>query len=319
LLDGPQQHPRFGAHYRELAELARRNQQCPGPAKAPQVAGSSGRQAAASFGNLFRGAYADIEAIRAATALPETADELCDVARMLGVPESDILLGSRATKAALKDFSDNGQLANYRIVHFATHGVLAGEVKGSAEPGLILTPPARGTRDLNLLDRDDGFLTSSEISTLKLDSDWVILSACNTAGNAGGTEVALSGIASAFFYAGARALLVSHWEVASDAAVKLTTRALARPELRTIGRAEAFRISTRELLETGSTAQAHPSAWAPFVIVGESGAPAIPLGVSSPVVSDERTKAKKARHPTRKKVSAEVPKVPDWRAELWRQ
>ena len=105
-------------------------------------------------------------------------------------------------------------------------------MQGCAEPGLILTPPAKGTSDAKALERDDGFLTASEIATLKLDADWVILSACNTAGASGETAEALSGMARAFFYAGARALLVSHWEVGSDAAVKLTTRAFAELKAR---------------------------------------------------------------------------------------
>jgi hypothetical protein len=92
--------------------------------------------------------------------LPETTDDLCVVGRQLGVPESEILLGANATETKLKDLSAQGQLANYGILHFATHGALAGQVQGSAEPGLILTPPNKGTTDAELLDRDDGFLTS---------------------------------------------------------------------------------------------------------------------------------------------------------------
>ena len=80
------------------------------------------------------------------------------------------------------------------------------------------TPPASATTE------DDGLLTASEVTTLALDADWVILSACNTASSDGGGE-ALSGLARAFFYAGARALLVSHWAVASDAATRITTDA----------------------------------------------------------------------------------------------
>ena len=112
----------------------------------------------------------------------------------------------------------------------------------------------------------------TEISQLKLDADWVVLSACNTAGATAGSREALSGLARAFFYAGSRAVLVSHWQVGSDAAVKLTTRAFA--ELKSnphIGRAEAFRISMRELMEKGAAYEAHPSQWAPFVVVGEGG------------------------------------------------
>src|SRR5204862_981209 len=168
-----------------------------------------------------------------------------------------ILLGSRATEGMLKELSEKGRLAEYGVVHFATHGVLAGQLQGSAEPGLILTPPAKGTSDASALERDDGFLTASEIAALKLDADWVILSACNTAGGSGETAEALSGMARAFFYAGARALLVSHWEVGSDAAVKLTTRAFAELKAHPkIGRAEAFRRSMKELIEKGSMAEA---------------------------------------------------------------
>ena len=118
-------------------------------------------------------------------------------------------------RRALKDLSEQGRLADYAILHFATHGALTGQVQGAAEPGLILTPPAAGTTDARALERDDGYLSASEIAALKLDADWVILSACNTAGGSGENAEALSGLARAFFYAGARALLVSHWEVDS--------------------------------------------------------------------------------------------------------
>jgi CHAT domain-containing protein/tetratricopeptide (TPR) repeat protein len=271
LLDGPQADPEYGAYYKEQAQIARAKQQCARIAlqpAAPAVTRSVG-----SFGRLFRGANADIDAIRKASPLPETADELCEIGRRLGVPESEILLGARATEQALKALSEQGRLAEYGVLHFATHGALAGEVKGSAEPGLILTPPAQGTAGAAELDRDDGFLTASEISTLKLDANWVVLSACNTAGSTGGATEALSGVARAFFYAGARALLVSHWAVESDAAVRLTTRAFevlrSKPG---IGRAEAMRIAMRDLVERGKGDVWHPSQWAPFVVVGEGAA-----------------------------------------------
>src|SRR5262245_25283452 len=109
----------------------------------------------------------DIEGIREMSPLPETADELCEVGRRLGAPESDILLGANATETKLKELSQRGQLADYAILHFATHGALTGQVQGSAEPTLILTPPSKGTSDPNLLERDDGFLTTSEIATLQ--------------------------------------------------------------------------------------------------------------------------------------------------------
>jgi CHAT domain-containing protein len=198
--------------------------------------------------------------------LPETSFELKCVAQSLGVPESQIQLQEKATETAVKQ----APLKRYQIVHFATHGLLASETKHStgslAEPALLLTPPSTPTQ------LDDGLLTASEIAQLKLNADWVILSACNTAG-AGDTTSgeALSGLARAFFYAGARALLVSYWPVDSDAAVLLTTRTFA--ELKqgpTIGRAEALRRAMQAVLgDKARPEAAHPSIWAPFVVVGE--------------------------------------------------
>ena len=98
-----------------------------------------------------------------------------------------------------------------------------------------------------------------------------MLSACNTAaGDKPGAE-GLSGLARAFFYAGARSLLVSHWPVESEAAIKLTTGTFAElaknPQ---IGRAEALRRSMRaRIADPSSPHNADPSSWAPFVLVGE--------------------------------------------------
>jgi CHAT domain-containing protein len=152
------------------------------------------------------------------------------------------------------------------MLHFATHGVLAGQLDGTHEPGLILTPPETATEE------NDGYLSASEIAALKLDADWVILSACNTAAGAATSAEALSGLARAFIYAQARALLVSHWEVYSDATVKLITgtiREMARDPK--VGRAEALRRSMLALIDKGEPHEAHPAYWAPFVVVGEGG------------------------------------------------
>ena len=176
----------------------------------------------------------------------------------------DLLMRERATETELKRLDAAGALADYRVVSFATHGLVAGEA-GAGEPALVMTPPALATPE------DDGLLTASEVAALRLDADWVLLSACNTAAGAAGGE-SLSGLARAFFYAGARGLLVSHWPVSSPAAVRLTTGTFdamrADPG---IGRAEALRRATLAILDdpASTVAELDPAYWAPFSIVGE--------------------------------------------------
>ena len=117
--------------------------------------------------------------------LPDTADELKGVASDLGVAASDIHLGADASETTVK----RARLSDYGIVYFATHGLVAGDVKGLAEPSLALSIPKQPS------ELDDGLLTSSEVAQLKLNADWVVLSACNTiAGDKPGAE-ALSGLA----------------------------------------------------------------------------------------------------------------------------
>jgi CHAT domain-containing protein len=198
---------------------------------------------------------------RALAPLPETADELNTVGATLGAPASDIYLRETATETNVKRLP----LSDYRIVYFATHGLVAGDVKGLAEPSLALTLPKEPT------DFDDGLLTASEVAQLKLNADWVVLSACNTmAGDKPGAE-ALSGLARAFFYAGARALLVSHWQVDTNAATRLTTSTFEiMKTYPTLGRAEALRRAMLAYLhDTSEPRNAYPAYWGPFSLVGE--------------------------------------------------
>jgi CHAT domain-containing protein/tetratricopeptide (TPR) repeat protein len=217
------------------------------------------------YQSYYDGSAVDIERLRTGLpALPETAGELQAVAKALGAsPQDDVKLGTAATVTSVNRLP----LDQYRVVDFATHGLVAGEVNGLSEPALVLTLPDRPTSD------DDGLLTASRIARLKLDADWAVLSACNTAaGDRPGAE-GLSGLARAFFYAGARALLVSHWPVDSGAAVRLTTGAFSELTAHPgIGRAEALRRSMKALIaDRSSPRNADPAVWAPFVLVGEGG------------------------------------------------
>jgi CHAT domain-containing protein/Flp pilus assembly protein TadD len=233
------------------------------PTLTPQPGDNRGAQDTARGGtvkSVFRGDAVDQAELRDLPSLPETAGELQAEAKLFNAAQGSVLLADAATVTAVK----RADLASRRIIAFATHGLLAGDV-GVAEPGLVLTPPANPTP------ADDGLLKASEIAQLKLNADLVILSACNTAASDGtpGAE-GFSGLSKAFLYAGTRSLMVSHWSVVSDSTVALMTRMAALLEQKGIGRAEALRRAELALMDDKDHPEfAHPLFWAPFVVVGE--------------------------------------------------
>ena len=206
--------------------------------------------------------------LKSLAGLPGTATELEGMRQALGASAGSLHLGARNTETSVKD----SDLSGVRVLAFATHGLMSGELFTGAEAGLVFTPPKKESV------KDDGYLTASEIMGLRLNTDWVILSACNTAagdGTAGATG--LSGLARSFFFAGARNLLVSHWPVRDDVAEKITVEAIRlkreRPEL---SRPEALQLAMRKVRDDSShdspnDTWAHPNAWAPFSLVGDGG------------------------------------------------
>jgi CHAT domain-containing protein len=216
--------------------------------------------------NFYEGGQPDLVSLaKALPQLPDTANEVRAIADALKADKHDLKLGVFASETTVKQT----KLDDFRIVYFATHGLVSGEVekfaKVKAEAALALTIPEKPT------DLDDGLLTASEVAQLKLNADWVVLSACNTAAEGSPGAEALSGLARAFFYAGARSLVVSHWEVDSNATVQLMTgtfQASARDPKRS--HAEALRKSMLSMIDNAkSDDDAHPRMWAPFVVVGE--------------------------------------------------
>lgn len=208
--------------------------------------------------------------------LPDTADEIKSIALAMNAdPKRDVFIGKRANESRVK----STPLSSYKVLAFATHGLVPGDLNGLTQPALALSSPkVTGNHD-------DGLLTMGEILSLKLDADWVVLSACNTAsGNGAGAE-AISGLGQAFFYAGSRALLVSNWPVETTSAKTLTTNIFRRQATNAaITRVEALRLAMINLIDysgfkdsKGRTvfSYAHPIFWAPFSIVGD-GAGAAP-------------------------------------------
>jgi CHAT domain-containing protein/tetratricopeptide (TPR) repeat protein len=242
----------------------------PATATARSPCDRGGRQAGTSVAMLAApgrarggGMNVDLEAIRQLCPLPGTAVELENMRLAFQAPPGALYLGQNATEARLRSMN----LSQVRILAFATHGVLAGELQGVAEPGLVFTPPRVAT------EADDGYLTASEIAALNLDADWVILSACDTATGEVVGAPGLSGLARAFFYAGARNLLASHWKVADDAAARLTVRTIElMRENPALSRAEALQRAMREVREDPDREHqvwAHPGVWGPFSLIGD--------------------------------------------------
>ena len=200
--------------------------------------------------------------------LPDTRNEIEDIAKVVGASNDDIYLNK---KASVKQVM-NTDLSNRKVVMFATHGLVPGELDGLTQPALALSSPEVTG------DKDDGLLTMDKVLTLKLDADWVVLSACNTATGEGAGSEAVSGLGRAFFYAGARALLVSNWPVDSVASRNMMTDLFTRQQQsKDASKAELLRQAMLNQIDQGGMkegstlkyAYAHPLFWAPFIVVGD--------------------------------------------------
>lgn len=204
--------------------------------------------------------------LRALAPLPDTATELRTVAKSLGANDNSLLLGAAATEKNLRAQS----LQDVRVLYFATHALLPGELSCQSEPALALAPPETPATDRST----DGLLDASEVAGLSLNADLVVLSACNT----GQTETqfggaALAGLAESFFYAGARSLIASHWQVPSSATAQLMVGMFGHLTSDPAGgTARAIRASQMALMDKPETA--HPFFWAAFTLIGDSGSPA---------------------------------------------
>jgi CHAT domain-containing protein len=202
--------------------------------------------------------------------LPDTAEELKSIALALQADPSKVLyLGKNASESTVKSMN----LSGFKVLAFATHGLVPGELNGLTQPALALSSPSVTGENA------DGLLTMEEILGLKLDADWVVLSACNTGAGAGAGAEAASGLGRAFFYAGTRALLVTNWSVHSQSARQLVTDLFKRQAENTkLGRSEALRQAMMALVDgpgylnaDGKTefSYAHPLFWAPYTIIGD--------------------------------------------------
>jgi len=198
---------------------------------------------------------------------PVSAAELRAAGSVVGAGQSAIVTGGDFTDTGVMS---RGDLANYRILHFATHGlVTAPRPECPARPALLTSFGGAGS---------DGLLSFREIYDLKIDADLVILSACDTAGKASvaatreagvstGGGNALDGLVRAFIGAGGRSVLASHWPAPDDyqATQRLIGGLFAERGAASVG--EALRDAQVKLMDDAQTS--HPYYWAGFAIVGD--------------------------------------------------
>ncbi len=193
----------------------------------------------------------------------DTRREGLELMGLLHADHADLLLGPAATKTALFQRQADHSLASVKVLDFSTHGLITGDFAGLTEPALALAAPPAGTDPA----KDDQLLRASEAAGLTLTADWVVLSACNTAaGDTPGAE-GLSGLARAFFHAGAKSLLVSHWRVDDNATERLIAATFATYQAGALTKAKALQQAMTAMIKDPTAA--NPSLWAPFVIVGE--------------------------------------------------
>ncbi|MBI4701597.1 MAG: CHAT domain-containing protein [Deltaproteobacteria bacterium] len=179
--------------------------------------------------------------------LPGTAEELRRIAKLFGRDQSRYL-----RVQASEELVKKGVLAGYRMVHVASHGLMA---PGYQALALTLRPGAA----------EDGFIMNSEIAELRLDADLVVLSACRTGSTRQRSAEPVAGLALSLRAAGARRVVLSLWSVDDEATAELMVRFYRPLTDPAADYAHSLSEAKRAMIASGP---AHPYFWAPFVLLG---------------------------------------------------
>jgi CHAT domain-containing protein/tetratricopeptide (TPR) repeat protein len=182
--------------------------------------------------------------------LPETRTEVESISKLFPGQPRALLFGERALESIVK----GTDLSQYRYVHFATHGILGGEVPGIGEPALVLGEEPN----------EDGFLKASEAEQLKLNAQLTTLSACNTGSGNFVQGEGVMGLSRAFLLAGSESVLVSLWPVASEATEDLMLRFYKYMQ-----NGERPQVALRHAKIDIKGEYSHPFFWAPFILIGQ--------------------------------------------------
>ena len=211
------------------------------------------------FSKVFtRGGAVNLKYLKMFPELPETEDELRKISTKFD-GNSKLYLREEFNEKQIKSID----FKKFKVVSFATHALVVGEIEGLAEPAIVLSVPNEATKE------NDGLLTASEIVKLNMGTDLIILSACNTASSSGKTNSeALSGLANSFFYSGAKSLLVTHWSIISDTSVQLISDTFDFLDESNGDLSIALTKAKIKMLKNSETQ--HPIYWAPYTLVGRS-------------------------------------------------
>ena len=174
------------------------------------------------------------------------------------IPDSEIYIDELADESVLKELSMCGKLNEYKVIHFATHGFVVPEFPELSSIVLSLHRQEKNN--------DDGFLNVSEIGALRLNADFVNLSACETGLGKLYAGEGIEGFTQAFMIAGANSLSVSLWQVSDESTVKFMCGIYECVKNSHLSYSESISQMKRKFLNSKSLA--HPFYWAPFVYYG---------------------------------------------------
>lgn len=243
------------SHLPAPASLVALRRVAPSQAPRPWIGFGAPRPVPASFAaRSFPAAPECGQGLASLEALRGAEVELQAAALVTGSPATARRTGAAFTAAAVRQ----ADLRSYRTVHFATHGVLPSDLACLTEPAIIASTAAAGP------DAAQALITSGTILDLELDANLVLLSACNSGGGIAAGE-SLSTLARAFFFAGARSLMVTHWYVDDIAAARVGVLTL---EAMQNGDAPAVALRKAQLAQKQVGGGTHPAEWAPFAVLG---------------------------------------------------
>ncbi|MBL6758517.1 MAG: CHAT domain-containing protein [Pelagibacteraceae bacterium] len=189
--------------------------------------------------------------------LPETENEIRNISKLFLKKNRYMLISKDASETKIKKIN----LKKYNYIVFATHAIPKSETTNSKFSGLALSYPNK------VSEFDNGFLNAQEIMKIDLNSDLVLLSACETATDDQASGRAFSGMVNSFFFAGSNSVVASHWKIESNSTVLITTSFFENLINKNDNTTEALRNSILNFRENNKDEFSHPAFWGAFSVI----------------------------------------------------